>query len=111
MREPFAKAFGNLRIQERQESVSPVDEGHLYSKRRKYRRVFTSNYTTAHDCKASGDRIHLQNRVRVKNHFVIERNFGGAVRRGTRRNENYIAAQTQLFISGNLDGKRIGIFK
>jgi len=63
LRQPFAQACGNFRVEKRQDAIAAVHQRHFRAQRGEDGRVFAADHAAAHHREAARNRIHFQNGV------------------------------------------------
>src|SRR5439155_13259083 len=79
-REAVAEAIGDFGIEKWKQTIAAVHQGHFHAERHEDRGVLATNNTAADDSERFWNAIHLQKCVRIESVYVIEENFGGAIR-------------------------------
>jgi len=107
----FAEALRDFAVEEGQHAVAAIDERHLDAQRSKNRRIFAADDSTAHNRHAARNRSHPEYGVRIKNHFVVERNFRRAMGRGASGDQDHLGSNTGGRMTRPPYRNRIGIFE
>src|SRR5262249_46504261 len=91
--EAIAQTVGDFPIEKRKEPIAAIDQCYLNSESHKDRCIFAADDTPAYHRETLGNAIHLKKSVGIERVDVVEGNFRGTMRLGTRGDKNDSAAQ------------------